>query len=101
MLKVKTPFEQARASYAAGELNVPSVSDANGSMDYFGFQISVHKFNLSIMAMGMKCRGITFTDIKNYYGLTGRSAKACLPEFKQMVLDYQAELLIKRQSILN
>jgi hypothetical protein len=37
------------------------------------------------MAKGMTCRGIKFTDIKHYYGLKGRSAKAALPEFLELM----------------
>jgi hypothetical protein len=37
------------------------------------------------MARGMSCRGIKFTDIKRYYGLKGRSAKAALPEFIELM----------------
>jgi hypothetical protein len=44
------------------------------------------------MASGMTCRGIKFSDIKRYYGLKGRSAKDCLPQFEQILADYKAEL---------
>ena len=38
------------------------------------------------------CRGIKFSDIKRYYGLKGRSAKDCLPQFEKIMADYKAEL---------
>jgi hypothetical protein len=49
------------------------------------------------MAKGMTCRGIKFTDIKKYYGLKGRSAKDCLPQFLEIIAKYDAEL--KKPSI--
>lgn len=84
-----TPFEQAVQQAAAGELQAPSVSTANGDISYFGYQLSVHKFNLSLMAKGMSFIDITFTQIKNYYGLKGRSAKDCLPQFLEIVENFQ------------
>lgn len=92
MTKVLTPFEQAKLDVAAGKRTVPSVSNGDGTIHFFGYQLAVHKMNLGMMAMGMKCNGITFTEIKKYYGLTGRTAKDCLPQLKQMVEDYKAAL---------
>jgi len=87
-----TPFEQAQQEVAQGKLNTPSVNFEGKNVDYFGFQISVHRFNLRIMAKGMKCKGITFTQIKKYYGLNGKSAKDCLPQFELIISDYKAKL---------
>ena len=87
-----TQFEIAQEQVKQGTLQAPSVSTSNGSIDYFGYQLAVHKFNLSIMAKGMTCRGITFTQIKKYYGLKGRSAKDCLGQFEQIMADYQQKL---------
>ena len=89
---MKTQFEQALEQVKQGTLRTPSVSSAKGQMDYFSYQLAVHKFNLSIMASGMTCRGIKFTDIKRYYGLKGRSAKECLPQFLAIVDDYKENL---------
>jgi len=87
-----TPFEQAQQEVAQGKLNTPSVNFEGKNVDYFGYQISVHRFNLRIMAKGMKCKGITFTQIKKYYGLNGKSAKDCLPQFELIISDYKAKL---------
>ena len=92
-----TQFEIAQEQVKNGNLQTPNVSTANGNVDYFGYQLAVHKFNLSIMAKGMTCRGIKFSDIKRYYGLKGRTAKDCLPQFEQIMADYQANL--KKPSI--
>jgi hypothetical protein len=80
-----TPFEQAVQQVKDGTLKTPTVSMGNAEINYFRYQLAVHKFNLSIMASGMTCRGIKFTDIKRYYGLKGRSAKAALPEFVELM----------------
>lgn len=89
---MKTQFEQALEQAKLGKLRSPNVYSANGKIDYFGYQLAVHKFNLSIMASGMTCNGIKFTDIKNYYGLKGRSAKACLPQFLEVFESYKQSL---------
>lgn len=87
-----TPFEQAQAEVKNGNLKTPQVSVGAKQVDYFGYQLSVHKFNLSIMASGMSCRGIKFTDIKKYYGLKGRTAKECLPQFLEIIENYKKAL---------
>lgn len=89
---MKTQFEQAVEQARLGNLQTPKVSSANGTIDYFGYQLAVHKFNLGIMSRGMTCRGIKFTDIKRYYGLKGRSAKECLPQFVEIVEAYKQTL---------
>jgi hypothetical protein len=91
MTKVLTPFEQAKAAVAAGTLNTPSVSVGAKNIDYISYQLATHKFNLSIMAGGMKFKGVKFTDLKKYYGLKGRSAKDCIEEFKQIIANYEME----------
>lgn len=86
-----TQFQTAMLQAEAGQLQTPSVLiDGGKSIPYFGYQIAVHVFNLKIMAMGMKVRGITFTQIKKYYGLTGRSAKECLPQLLKIQEDYKS-----------
>jgi hypothetical protein len=44
------------------------------------------------MSLGMKCRGITFTQIKKYYGLKGKSAKECAVELQALVEDFKKSL---------
>lgn len=88
----QTPFEVAQQQVKEGKTNVPVVIGSAGRMDYFGYQLAVHKFNLGIMSKGMKCRGITFTQIKRYYGLKGRSAAECLPQLAKIVEDYKTSL---------
>jgi hypothetical protein len=80
-----TQFEQALQDVKDGKITTPSVNVGVKPIDYFKYQLSVHRFNLSLMARGMSCRGIKFTDIKRYYGLKGRSAKAALPEFVELM----------------
>jgi hypothetical protein len=80
-----TPFEQAIQDVKDGKLTAPNVSVGAKPIDYFKYQLAVHKMNLSLMSKGMTCRGIKFTDIKRYYGLKGRSAKAALPEFLELM----------------
>ena len=84
-----TPFEQAQQDVKNKTLQTPSVTVGAKPIDYFGYQLATHKFNLSIMAKGMMFKGIKFTDIKKYYGLKGRSAKDCLAQFEQIMADYK------------
>jgi len=87
-----TPFQQALLDHSDGKLQVPTVSTAAGDINYFGYQLAVHKYNLSIMAARMQCRGITFTQIKKYYGLKGRTAKDCLGQMDQLISAYNQAL---------
>jgi hypothetical protein len=88
-IKVMTPFEQAQEKVRVGLLKAPSVIVNGKPIDYFGYQIATHHFNLKLMAKGMTFNGIKFTDIKEYYGLKGRSAKDCLTQFEAIVEDYK------------
>lgn len=87
-----TQFEKAQADVKAKNLKTPNVSVGGEEVDYFGYQLSVHKFNLSLMAKGMAFRGIKFSDIKKYYGLKGRSAAECLPQFLEILENYKKTL---------
>jgi hypothetical protein len=87
-----TDFQQALTSARQGNLQTPSVSMGKNEIDYFTYQLTVHHFNLKVMASGMTFKGITFTQIKKYYGLKGRSAKDCLPQFEQIMNDYKQGL---------
>lgn len=91
----QTPFQIAQQQVKEGTLKTPSVSYGSKNIDYFGYQISVHKFNLSIMASGMSCRGIKLKDLKHYYGLKGKTASDCLVQFNQIIEEYQKSLGIK------
>jgi len=86
-----TQFEQALQQVEAKQLQTPEVSYGNKKIDYFGYQLAVHKFNLSIMSKGMTCRGIKLKDLKNYYGLKGRTAADCLPQFVSLIENYQTQ----------
>lgn len=87
-----TQFEQAQEQVKQGTLNTPSVSQGTKEVDYFGYQLAVHIYNLKIMGAGMKFRGITFSQIKKYYGLKGRSAKDCVPQLEQIFAEYKEKL---------
>jgi len=87
----KTPFELAVEKVMSGEIQAPRV-DANGRpVPYFRYQLSVHHFNMKLMAKGMTFKQIKFTDLKHYYGLKGRSAKDCLPQFEEVMNKYLKE----------
>lgn len=84
-----TDFEKAQKQVEAKTLQTPHVSIGLKPVDYFSYQLAVHMFNLKIMGSGMTCKGITFTQIKKYYGLTGKSAKDCVPQLQQIFDDYK------------
>ena len=87
-----TPFETAQQLAAEGKFATPRVSYGAKGVDYFGYSLATHHFNLKLMAKGMTFKGIKFTDIKNYYGLKGKSAKDCLPQFEKVMADYKEKL---------
>lgn len=84
-----TRFEQIQQQIATGETRAPKVFYSNQEVSYTGYQLAVHLFNLRGMALGLKFRGITFTQIKKYYGLTGRSAKECIPQLERILEAYK------------
>ena len=67
-----------------GSKQVPTVIYEGKEIPYAGYQLAVHIYALKIMALGMKMRGVTFSQIKKFYGLKGKSAKECVPELQQM-----------------
>jgi hypothetical protein len=88
-----TPFQEAIAKVKEGTLQAPSVTMGDTPVNYFDYQLSVHHFNLKIMAKGMKFKGITFTQLKKYYGLKGRGAADCLEQFETIMNDFKKGLL--------
>ena len=80
-----TPFEQALQQAQAGTLQTPTVSTSNGNINYFKYQLATHKFYLSLMAKGIQNRQVKLKDLKWYYGLKGRTAADCLPQFLQLM----------------
>jgi hypothetical protein len=84
-----SPFFQALSASLEGKIRIPEVSSSEGSMDYFGYQLAVHLFNLRLMAHGLKFEGITFNQIKEYYGLKGRRAADCIQQLEAISKDYK------------
>ena len=91
-LLTMTPFEKAVAAALNGELATPSVAVGNDQIDYFYYQLAVHKHNLHVLAIPLKMRGVKLKDLKNYYGLKGKTAKDCLPEFEAIFQAYKNSL---------
>lgn len=89
-----TRFEQAVQQVEGGTLQAPSVSYEGKQVNYFGYQLSVHLFNLRIMSKGMTCRGVRLKDLKEYYGLKGRTAADCLPQFEAIMERYNNRTLL-------
>jgi hypothetical protein len=85
----QTPFEIAIQQVANGELKAPSVSYGSKSINYFGYQLAVHKFELSLSASGMiPRRGWKLKPLKEYYGFKGKSAKECKAEIIALMEKY-------------
>jgi len=84
-----TQFQQTLLATENGTMQVPTVSTSEGSIPFAGYQLAVHVYALKIMALGMKMRGVTFTQIKKYYGLPGKSAKECVPQLEQIQNTYR------------
>jgi hypothetical protein len=89
-----TNFEKAVEAAKNGNLKTPSVSMGNKQIDYFGYQLANHKFALGILASGMKIRNVRLKDIKDYYGLKGKSAKECKEEFEVIITNYKQNPVI-------
>jgi hypothetical protein len=85
----KTQFEIAQEQVKLGKLQTPSVSTSEGNIDYFGYQLAVHKYQVSLMSKGIKpTRNWSMKPIKEYYGLKGRTAGDCLPQLLSIIDEY-------------
>ena len=80
-----TPFQNAVAQAEAGQLQVPTVGTSEGTINYFKYQLATHKFYLSLMSKGIQNRQVKLKDLKQYYGLKGKTAADCLPQFIQLM----------------
>jgi hypothetical protein len=84
-----TQFQQSMLAAEEGQQQVPTVVFEGQTIPFHGYQLAAHVYALKIMGLGMKMRGITFTQIKKYYGLRGRSAKECLPQLQMIQEGYR------------
>jgi hypothetical protein len=84
-----TQFQQSMLATEEGLQQVPKVIYEGKQIPFAGYQLATHIYALKIMGMGMKMRGVTFTQIKKYYGLTGKSAKDCIPQLQQIQNAYR------------
>lgn len=86
---MESKFKQIIEAAKSGEMTLPSVSMNGVQVDYLEYQIIVHSFNLKLMATGLKVRGVTFTQIKKFYGLRARSAADAVPELESVKSTYK------------
>ena len=84
-----TQFQQSMLAAEQGQQQVPTVVFEGQTIPFHGYQLASHIYALKIMALGMKMRGVTFTQIKKYYGLPGRTAKECVPQLEQIQKTYR------------
>jgi hypothetical protein len=90
-MRTTTEFQQAVASAKQGNLKTPKVMVGDKEVDYFGYQLNIHIFNMKILAKGMLFKGITAKQIKDYYGLTARSNKDALAQLEKIQEDYKKQ----------
>ena len=72
-----TQFQESMLAVEEGQQQVPTVIFEGKEIPFHGYQLASHIYALKIMALGMKMKGVTFTQIKRYYGLRGSSSKEC------------------------
>lgn len=77
-----TPFQQAVLQVQNGTLKTPSVNYNSKEINYFSYQINVHYYYLKLMAVGIGNKQVKLKDLKNYYGLKGKTAKDVLADFE-------------------
>ena len=87
-----TPFQKAVHEYHEGRLKTPDVTVGSGKIDYFAYQLASHKAVLKTMSAGIKYRYLKLKDLKYYYGLKGRTAKACYDEFVTLIDNYTKQM---------
>jgi hypothetical protein len=80
-----TPFQKAIQQVQAGTLQTPSVNYGKKEINYFAYQISVHRYYLKLMASGIGNKQVKLKDLKTYYGLKGKTAKEVLTDFETSI----------------
>ena len=87
-----TDFEQAQQSVKEGKLQTPTVGTIHGEVDYFKYQLAVHKMQLKLYTKGIiPHRGWKITPMKKYYGLKGNTNK-CLEQLIEITNKYITSL---------
>jgi len=89
-----TKFETAVAQAEMGTLELPSVTTGSKHVDYFWYQLCSAHFFLKLMAKGFKFKAVKLKDMKDYYGLKGKTAAECLPQFEQVIERYKVQSLV-------
>lgn len=79
-----TKFEQLVQQVNDGTLKAPSVSYQGRDVNYFAYQMIVHHFYLKLMAKGIGNRQVKLKDLKEYYGLKGKTASDVLVQFEAL-----------------
>jgi hypothetical protein len=78
------PFEQVKIEIANGTKRLPSIMMNGKNINPVIYELTVHKFYLSLMAKGISNRQVKLSYIKKFYGLKGRTAAEVLPGFMRI-----------------
>lgn len=78
-----TPFQQTMQDVADGKTKAPKVMYGDREVDFFAYQVFTHHFYLKLMAKGMTTKQVKLRDLKDYYGLKGRTAGDVLTQFEE------------------
>ena len=79
-----TKFETLVQQVNEGSVQAPLVSYEGKAVNFFKYQLSVHHFYLKLMAKGIGNKQIKLKDLKDYYGLKGRTASDVLIQFEAL-----------------
>ena len=79
-----TKFETLVQQVNEGSVQAPLVSYEGKAVDFFKYQLATHHFYLKLMAKGIGNKQIKLKDLKDYYGLKGRTASDVLIQFEAL-----------------
>ena len=79
-----TKFETLVKQVNEGSVQAPLVSYEGKAVDFFKYQLITHHFYLKLMAKGIGNKQIKLKDLKDYYGLKGRTASDVLIQFEAL-----------------
>ena len=80
-------FKKLLQDVKDGKVKLPNVSYGDKQIDAIKYQLAIDKYHLSLMSFGIKVKGKTLKQYKDFYEIGGKSAEQVMQNF--LVIFYQ------------